>query len=79
MREGIFPFLKKIVAKTRILLDNGVCVSRTVKGGSMNWDLWHFLRSSELNAGQVCVCVEIVCPAGGIASDRRVVPDREGR
>jgi hypothetical protein len=55
VREGIFPFLKKVVAKTRTLLDNGMRVSRTVKGGSMNWDLWHFLRSSELNAGQVCV------------------------
>lgn len=79
MREGIFPFLKKVVAKTRILLDNGMYVSRTVKGGSMNVSLWHFLRSSELNAGQVRVCVEMVCPPGGIAGDRRVVPDREGR
>lgn len=79
MREGILLFLKKVVAKTRILLDNSMCVSRTVKGGSMNLDLWHFLRSSESNAGQVCVCAEGISPAGGIASDRRVVPDREGR
>lgn len=79
MREGIFLFLKKVLAKTRTLLDNGMRVSRTVKGGSMNWDLWHFLRGSESNAGQVRVCAERVCPAEGIASDRRVVPDGESR